>query len=135
MKSILLMLALLWSGIAIGQTSSAATTREIAHLFSALEQSDCQFYRNGSWYGASKASAHLRRKYEYILRRGPVKSAETFIDLAASKSSFSGKPYLVRCGDLAPVESGAWFRQKLADFRNAGTGSNNSSKPKRIKSK
>jgi hypothetical protein len=110
MKSILVFLVLLWSGAAAAQSPPAVTTREIAHLFSALEQSNCQFYRNGSWYTQAKASAHLRRKYDYLLKAGLVKSTESFIDLAASKSSMSGRPYLVKCGDSAPVESNTWFR-------------------------
>src|SRR4051812_43985653 len=99
MKSILVFLVLLWSGLAAAQSPSAVTTREIAHLFSALEQSNCQFNRNGSWYTPAQAGAHLRRKYDYLLKDGLVKSAETFIDLAASKSSMSGRPYLVKCGN------------------------------------
>jgi hypothetical protein len=129
MKSLLAILVLLWSGIATAQSASAVTTTEIAHLFSALEQSNCQFYRNGSWYGPAQASSHLHRKYDYLLKKGLVTSAEAFIDLAASKSSLSGKPYLVRCGGSAPIESNAWFRKKLAEFRNAHTGANNSFKP------
>ena len=133
MKSIFVILVLLWSGMAAAQASSAATTREIAQLFSVLDQSNCQFYRNGSWYGASKASAHLRRKYDYLLKRGLVISAESFIDLAASRSSMSGKPYMVKCGKAAPVESKAWFNEKLRDVRASGTGSNNSFKPKPLR--
>jgi hypothetical protein len=133
MKSIFVLFVLLWSGMAAAQAPSVATTREIAQLFSALDQSNCQFYRNGSWYDASKASAHLRRKYDYLLKRGLVKSAESFIELAASRSSMSGDPYLVKCGNAVPVESKAWFIEKLREVRASGTGSNNSFKPKPLR--
>lgn len=132
MKSLLVLLlslVLLWPGMVSAQAPATATTREIEQLFSALEQSNCQFYRNGSWYTAQKASAHLRRKYDYLLRRGGITSTESFIDLAASKSSMSGKPYLVKCGNGAPTESKDWFSKKLLDAR-ASQATGISSKPK-----
>ena len=129
MKSVLAILVMIWSGLAAAQRQPAVTASEVAHLFSVLEQSNCQFYRNGSWYSSAKASAHLRRKYNYLLKDRLVTSAETFIDLAASKSSMSGRPYLVKCPGSAPIESNSWFRAKLAEFRKARTGSNNSFKP------
>jgi hypothetical protein len=133
MKLLLVVLALLSSGLVSAQSQAVPATREIAYLFASLEQSNCQFYRNGSWYTAAKASAHLRSKYDYLLKRGLVSSTEAFIDLAASKSSMSGKPYLVKCDNAAPVESHSWFTNKLATFRASRTGSNNSFKPKPLR--
>ena len=40
----------------------AQAQREIDRLITALGQSGCQFQRNGSWYDASAAQAHLRKK-------------------------------------------------------------------------
>lgn len=117
MKSALLPLILLLPCIALAQAPSAATAREIEQLFTALETSGCEFNRNGSWHDASKAGAHLRRKYDYLLKRDLVGSTETFIERAASQSSFSGKPYLVRCGKTGPVRSRSWFLEKLAGLR------------------
>jgi len=117
MKSVFLFLVLLWSGVAPAQAPTMATTREIDLLFSVLEKSNCQFYRNGSWYSAQKASAHLRRKYDYLLKHDRVTSTESFIELAASRSSMSRKPYLVKCGSAAPIESKDWFSRKLVDAR------------------
>lgn len=90
---------------------------EIGQLFKALETSGCQFNRNGTWHDARKASEHLHRKYAYLRKKGRAESAESFIDLAASESSMSGKPYLVRCGSTAPVRSKPWFLGKLAEIR------------------
>ena len=102
---------------AIGQNSST----EIDQLFKALEASGCTFNRNGTWYNAAEASAHLHRKYNYLSKKGLAKSAESFIDQAASKSSMSGKPYLVRCGAAAPVQSKSWFLSKLAELRQSSS--------------
>lgn len=112
-----LVLALALPIAALAQTPSAATTREIGQLFSALQASGCAFSRNGTWYTAQQASDHLRRKYDYLLKKGMLSSAEGFIELAASKSSLSGRPYLVRCGTAPPVQSGRWFSSKLKALR------------------
>lgn len=97
-----------------------AARAEIAHLFEYLEGSGCLFYRNGSWHGSREASAHLRRKYEYLLEKGLVSSAEEFVGRAAARSSASGKPYRVRCGGGGAVESGPWFREELSRYRRSG---------------
>ena len=110
-----LLFAVLLSWQALAQTASG----EIERLFKALEASGCEFNRNGSWYDGQRASDHLRRKYDVLLEKGPVTSAESFIDLAASNSSMSGKPYLVRCGKSAPVQSRSWFLARLAELRKA----------------
>jgi hypothetical protein len=133
MKIIAAILLLLASGTAIAQTPSHATNREIVQLFAALESSKCEFYRNGSWHNAQRASAHLHQKYSYLLKKGLVTSTESFIDLAASKSSMSGKPYLVRCGAAQPITSKLWFTNRLKELRGRPAGANNSFKPKPLR--
>ena len=91
---------------------------EIEHLLGYLAISDCMFNRNGKWYAGVQAVEHLRHKYDYLLKKDLVTTAESFIELAATRSSVSGKPYLVRCGSAAPMESGEWFRKELERFRN-----------------
>jgi len=116
----LLTLALLaLSGIASAQAPSATTAREIASLFAALEASGCEFNRNGAWYDASKASKHLQRKYDYLVKKHAVGSAETFIARAASESSMTGRAYQVRCPRKEAVESRAWFQNQLLEYRKA----------------
>lgn len=73
-------------------TTTTTTEREIQSLFKALQQSGCEFARNGQWYSASEASAHLQRKYSYLQKRALAPTAEDFIARAASQSSMSGKP-------------------------------------------
>jgi hypothetical protein len=90
---------------------------EIAHLLKYLETSGCQFQRNGSWYASTRAASHLNQKYEYLLKKDMVASAEQFIERAATESSASGKPYAVKCGDAAAVPSAEWLRADLQRFR------------------
>jgi hypothetical protein len=112
----LLCTALLRS-VALAAEPDLRTEREISHLFVYLEESGCEFKRNGSWYTPEEAVAHINRKYRYLLKRGLVDSTEQFIDRAASRSSMSGRSYLVKCGDSEPVESTVWFSDELQRFR------------------
>ena len=95
----------------------ARARAEIDALLKALQTSGCQFNRNGSWYSAAEAQAHLTKKREYLEGKDLVKSAEDFISLGASTSSSSGKPYLVRCGSEAAIESKAWLQSQLTALR------------------
>ena len=107
---------------AAGQSASLspAARAEIDALLSGLEASSCTFHRNGTWYPATEAKSHLLRKLKYLEDRGMVRSAEQFIELAASSSSTSDQPYLVKCGSGTPVQSGAWLRAQLEVVRSSG---------------
>ena len=101
---------------------SPATQAEVSHLFSYLAGSNCQFNRNGSWYSAPDAAAHLKKKYDYLVDKGAITTSERFIELGASKSSVSGKPYQVKCGQAQPVESGPWLGAELVRYRQKAAG-------------
>lgn len=125
MKSLIAIL-LMVSRLAFAEGPSAATSREIDQLFAALQGSGCEFSRNGSWYDAQKATEHLHRKYDYLLKKGLVTNAESFIERVATGSSVSGKPYLVRCGGAQAVPSKSWFNDKLNDLRAHAAGADKS---------
>lgn len=91
--------------------------REIAALIAALGASGCEFQRNGTWYDAATARAHLQRKYDYLRKRDLAPSAELFVERAASRSSISGKAYRVRCPGRAEQPSADWFLQRLRALR------------------
>jgi hypothetical protein len=97
----------------------ARTRDEVAHLLDYLGRSGCQFNRNGTWYDAQKARAHLEEKYAYLQKRDLVPDAQAFIARAASASSMSGKAYEVRCGTAQPVPSGRWLSEELQRYRAA----------------
>jgi len=96
-----------------------AARTEVDALLSKLEASGCQFGRNGTWYSSAEARSHLLRKLAYLEDRGAVQSAEQFIELAASTSSTTGQPYLVRCDGGVPAQSGTWLRSQLQTMRSA----------------
>jgi hypothetical protein len=95
----------------------APVRAEIEALLIKLQGSGCQFNRNGSWYNGSEAKEHLLRKLEYVEGKGTLQSTEYFIEPAASKSSFSGRAYQVRCDGQAPVASQIWLMRQLVTIR------------------
>jgi hypothetical protein len=113
----LALVLLLASAGAFASPSESAIQAEIDALLQRLQTSGCQFNRSGSWYTSVEAQRHLRKKLQYLQERNLVKSAESFISLAASSSSVSGKHYMVRCGTSPAVQSKVWLEQQLAAFR------------------
>ena len=93
------------------------TQAEIDHLFDYISHSSCQFNRNGSWHDMAAAKAHVNTKYEYLKERGKIDSTESFIENAASRSSFSGQDYLVQCPGAQAVSSASWLKAELTRFR------------------
>jgi hypothetical protein len=109
-----------WLASAAAAPLAPAARAEIDALLSRLASSSCQVNRNGTWHDAAEARTHMLRKLEYLEKKGVVETTEQFIDLAASTSSASGKPYLVRCGQGTPVASRAWLLMQLQAMRAGG---------------
>jgi Family of unknown function (DUF5329) len=96
--------------------TTAEVNTEIQQLLQQLEVSGCQFNRNGTWYSSAEAKTHLLRKLDYLNRKGSLNNTEQFIELAASKSSSTGKPYLVKCDNNAS-NSQIWLTNTLSQLR------------------
>lgn len=119
--AIVLTTALVGSATVFAQSTPAPVRAEIDAMLNRLETSGCRFQRNGSWHDGARAKAHLLDKLEYIEKRGTLRNAEQFIELAASRSSLSGRAYQVGCEGAAPVESRQWLGEQLRAIRgNAG---------------
>ncbi len=99
----------------------APALTEIQQLLSALENSGCQFNRNGRWYDGADARKHLQRKLDYLQDHMLIQSAEDFIRDGASTSSSSGKAYQVQCKGSAAVSSQEWLSETLKKLRSAAT--------------
>ena len=91
--------------------------QEITYLLRYIGDSGCEFKRNGSWNSAKAAEAHVRDKYDYLLKLGRIGSTVDFIDMAATKSSLSGQPYEIKCGSDLPLPSSRWLTNELARYR------------------
>lgn len=94
---------------------AAAMDEEIDYLLATVRESDCTFIRNGKRYAAVDAADHLQTKRKRGKRY--FESADEFIEKLASKSSMSGKPYMIQCGDADEVPSREWFSKLLAAYR------------------
>ena len=87
---------------------------EVGHLLQYVEDSRCEFERNGSVYDSAEARSHIEKKYAYISSR--VSKTEDFIRYAATGSSMSGKEYHVTC-DGKRQTSSEWLHAELARYR------------------
>ena len=94
--------------------NSDNTYREIQHLMSYIAEAECRFIRNGKEYSPEAARNHIQKKYEYARNR--IKTTEDFIQGIASKSSISGKVYMVRCNDQILL-CADWLGVELQRFR------------------
>jgi len=109
-----LMTALLtWIAAPLAMSEEPAT--EIEHLLRAIGQSECIFTRNGKHHSATEAEDHLRMKYDRTKSR--ITTTEMFIDRLASKSSWTGTTYTLRCADGEPEPSGQWLYRALTQYR------------------
>jgi hypothetical protein len=117
-------LALVMGAPARAATTAATVTdvtqAEVTFLLEYVGQSGCDFHRNGTWHDAKRAREHLRYKYESLRAAGRIGTADEFIDGAATKSSLSGRPYLIRCPGGATVTSNEWLRVALVRYRLQG---------------
>jgi len=109
---------------------SAIAVDEISYLLTYIDHSGCQFYRNGDWYDSHRAQLHLRNKYDYLVARDRIQSADDFIEQAASTSSMSGKEYQIQCEGGPAITSNSWLRSALIAYRaTAAQGATNKTSP------
>ena len=108
-------------GLAVSAVSQAAAPAvaqaEVEYLLAAIAQSGCQFNRNGTWYDGTRAVANLQSKYSYLVMRDAIRTADDFIEMAASRSSVTGSPYWISCSGATPIQSGQWLKDQLTAYR------------------
>jgi hypothetical protein len=111
MRIIILAIALL--GTIPGRADDLLNER-ISRLLLAIETSNCQFVRNGKTYTATDSIAHIRKKHRHF--KDDIDSIDRFIELSASRSLISGRPYQVQCGSSEPELSSAWLSKKAIEL-------------------
>lgn len=72
---------------------------------------DAKFVRNGNEYDAKTAGKFLKGKWD--AHTAKIKTAQDFIEIAATKSTTSGKPYLIRYADGKEVPSAEFLTAEL----------------------
>ncbi|KJY85023.1 membrane protein [Vibrio galatheae] len=98
-----LLFASVWAAPAL-----ASVEQDVEVLIGQIEHSPCVFIRNGDQYNSQQAAEHIRNKWNYA--KDDVTDIEMFISDVASKSWFSGKPYMVECAEQV-MSSEVWLRQ------------------------
>ena len=88
---------------------------EIRHLLKFAEESSCKYERNGKMHTSKKAVEHIQSKHNYY--KDDIKATEDFIRLAATKSTMSGKYYLIHCPGQDVIKSKDWLLQELMAYR------------------
>jgi len=87
-------------------------TQKIEKLIDSLAtMQGATFIRNDESHTAVEAAEHLRSKWKWAGNR--ITTAEQFIDQLATRSSQSGKPYVIRMADGTDVEAGPYLREQL----------------------
>lgn len=95
---------------------ASAEKQKIEKLIGAVENlAGAVFVRNGKEYPPSTAAKFLRGKWRKHAEQ--IGTAEDFIRIAASKSSTTGRAYLVRFTDGREVTTEAFLRGQLATSR------------------
>ncbi len=114
MKKYMVILLIVFSKIALADVP-AEQINEVEHLLDFVKHSHCTINRNGRDYNAEKALEHIKNKYNYF--RDDIKSTEDFIKLSATKSTMSGKYYIVRCTDNKIIKTMDWLLAELKRYR------------------
>ncbi len=98
----------------ISSRADASLDDQISQLLLAIEVSNCQFVRNGKTHTPADSIAHIRNKYAHF--KDDIDSMDKFIELSASKSLISGRPYQVQCGTSEPELSSVWLTAKAIEL-------------------
>ena len=101
--------------ILLALPANADMNQEIRHLLEYVENTDCQYDRNGHIYSGSEARDHINAKYDYY--SDEIDTTEDFIMYAATKSMMSGKKYKIHCPDVEPVYAADWLLKELYNYR------------------
>ena len=97
---------------------AAEPEEEISHLLLYVQNTECEYDRNGTIYTGEEAAEHIQTKYDYFKNR--INTAERFIELSATKSTMSGRQYTVQCRGLEKLTSKDWLLKELESYRTRG---------------
>ena len=112
-KALIILIFLLYPNVTYAQTGSMQY--EIDHLIDYIENSGCIFIRNGRNHSPEEAIQHIIRKLEYFKKK--ITTTEAFIELCATKSTISNKPYEIKCPGQPVVKSRDWLLKELDRIR------------------
>lgn len=102
----------LFSPVLCAAETALTEQAKIESLITTIESlSDATFVRNGSEYNAKNAAKFLRGKWD--ANKKDIKTANDFIDKVATKSSTTGKPYMIRPKGAAEIACADFLKTAL----------------------
>jgi len=123
MKKIIFIASMFFSSMVFADVP-ANQEKEVVHLLEYVKNSKCVINRNGTDHIGEKAVKHIEKKYDYF--RDDINSTEDFIKYSATKSTMSGKFYMVTCPGEKAIKTQDWLLDELKHFRedvvSSGTG-------------
>ena len=110
---IALVLALFFPGFT--RAAESVTDAEIQYLLNYVRTAELVFIRNGKQHTPEEAYRHMLRKYGHFKKK--IDSAESFIEYSATKSTMSGKKYVIRLPDGNEEFAQDYLLDELSRFR------------------
>ena len=102
-------------GVGPNYAAEPALKETIEKLLTAVEKSEGKFVRNGDEHTGKAAAEHMRKKRDHFKKK--IKTPEDFIELCATKSELSDKPYKIKMSDGKLVDSKEWMLARLVEIR------------------
>ena len=100
-------------GMAGQQTEDIDAT--VQYLITYVKESDVTFERNTTRYSGSVAAEHINKKYQHF--KDDIDTPEKFIELCATGSLMTGKPYFIITEQGEQLPSSEWLNTELAVYR------------------
>jgi hypothetical protein len=95
------------------QTEDVEAT--VQHLINYVKESDVTFQRNTTRYTGAEAAEHINRKYQHF--KDDIDTPEKFIELCATGSLMTGRPYLVITTQGEQQSASEWLYTELQIYR------------------
>ena len=87
----------------------------VQYLITYVKESDVTFERNTTRYSGREAAQHINRKYQHF--KDDIDTPEKFIELCASGSLVTGKPYIIITKQGEQLPSSEWLNTELQTYR------------------
>jgi hypothetical protein len=115
MNKIISLLLLVFTNVISVPVFGSDMQNEIDYLLKFIENTECQYERNGKIHSGKDTVEHIKKKYNYF--KYEVDKTEKFIELSATKSIMSGKYYMVHCKGNPAINTQEWLLQELKNYR------------------
>ena len=113
LSAMILMIVIAPRGVAGQQTEDIDAT--VQYLITYVQEADVIFERNTTRYSGSEAAQHISKKYRHF--KDDIDTLEKFIELCATGSLMTGKPYFIITTQGEQLPSSEWLHTELAVYR------------------